>query len=541
MLKFKLFALFIFTIITCSIAQRISTAEDLLLRAESKNDDIGQSLIDIIKNREENIPIEEWNHFLELSERKIKNTDNDFYPELCFWIGKDFQNRSDFKSAYYYLYKTLQEIKNIDQENPPYIALFNETMGLSYYYFKRYHNAESHLKKALQSEYATEKQKISIYNTLGLIYRDQQNLEKSEIYTQRALTIAQKINDEPWLGVLSGNLGYIAFQQKEYEKAVKLVSLDYNISKKNTQTGSELNALALLIEIDLIKGNLNRAKVRIELFTKKMENVEDRSVQLSYQNILTKYKEAIGDFKGALASYKKVSQLNKESIASRNLLLSTNTEFQIDFENKQAEIKILNERRKKDNFRFYGLLFLSIVIVGSALIIIRQIQKRRKTDKEILELQKLRVEEELKNTEREMRSIVSKMIEKNDLIHHLKDEIETINTQHDDKSNEEKEQLIDNLQSFTLLTEDDWLDFKKLFEKLNPGFFNYFQLNFPDITTAEIRLATLIKLNLSTSEMAKSLAISPDSVRKTNLRLRKKLNIESGDELLKFIHSFQPH
>ncbi|MNE90465.1 hypothetical protein D3C80_1879830 [compost metagenome] len=95
--------------------------------------------------------------------------------------------------------------------------------------------------------------------------------------------------------------------------------------------------------------------------------------------------------------------------------------------------------------------------------------------------------------------------------------------------------MLTNLQSFSLLTENDWIEFKRLFEKLNPGFFDFFHDKFPEITAAEIRLAALIKLNLSNIEMARTLAISPDSVRKTNLRLRKKLNIESLDDLTRFI------
>lgn len=539
MLKPLLFLLFTFIIFNKFIAQQNINAESLIQKVESQKGDIGKNLIETIRKGNGNETITskgEWIRFLKLSEKKIKNTENLYYPELCFWIGKEFQNDSDFKTAYYYLYKTLQEIKKIDKENPPYISQFHETMGLSYYYFRRYNNAELHLKKALQLKGITDREKINIYNTLGLIYRDQQNLKKSEIYTQRAYKIALEINYEPWIGVLSGNIGYIALRKKNYEKAEKLITRDYLISKKTGQTGSELSALALLIEIDLINNKLTEAKSKLILLDKKMENATNHSLLRVYYSIVTKYKEAIGDYENALVSYRKASAYQDSVNASRNLLLITNTEFQIDFENKQAENKILIERRKKDNYRIYGLIFLSIIIISSSIMIIRQIQKRRKRDKEILELQKLRIEEELKNTEKEMRSILSKMIEKNDLILQLKDEIDTIHNQQDDKSKEEKEKLLDNLQSFTLLTEEDWIDFKKLFEKLNPGFFNYFQINYPDITTAEIRLATLIKLNLSTAEMAKSLAISPDSVRKTNLRLRKKLNIDSSDELFQFIH-----
>ena len=56
--------------------------------------------------------------------------------------------------------------------------------------------------------------------------------------------------------------------------------------------------------------------------------------------------------------------------------------------------------------------------------------------------------------------------------------------------------LTDKLQSFTFLTDEDWVEFKRLFEKRHRGFFDYFQENYPSVTNAEIRLAALIKLKL---------------------------------------------
>lgn len=152
-----------------------------------------------------------------------------------------------------------------------------------------------------------------------------------------------------------------------------------------------------------------------------------------------------------------------------------------------------------------------------------------------MELKKLRVEEELKNTEREMKNILSNLIDKNQLMEELRTEISSHHSKENDANKLEKEKLLDKLQSFTLLTDDDWLDFKKLFNKLNPGFIDYFHEHYKDVTPSEVRLAALLKLNLSNIEMAKTLWISPDSVRKTNLRLRKKLNIKYQDDLLAYI------
>ena len=51
----------------------------------------------------------------------------------------------------------------------------------------------------------------------------------------------------------------------------------------------------------------------------------------------------------------------------------------------------------------------------------------------------------------------------------------------------------------------------------------------PDITVAEKRMASLIRLHLNTKQMASMLGISTDSVYKIRQRLRKRLQLD--DEL----------
>ncbi|MNY08393.1 hypothetical protein D3C86_1412460 [compost metagenome] len=180
---------------------------------------------------------------------------------------------------------------------------------------------------------------------------------------------------------------------------------------------------------------------------------------------------------------------------------------------------------------------ICLILGLTSFIIIKQIQRKRFQDKELLTLRAQKMEGELHATEREMRKLLSTMFDKNKEIFELQEQVDLFEKNRNFRTDTEKEAMLNDLQSFSLLTENDWIEFKRLFEKLNPGFFEFFHDKFPEITSAEIRLAALIKLNLSNLEMARTLAISPDSVRKTNLRLRKKLNIESLDDLARFIKS----
>lgn len=72
-------------------------------------------------------------------------------------------------------------------------------------------------------------------------------------------------------------------------------------------------------------------------------------------------------------------------------------------------------------------------------------------------------------------------------------------------------------------------------EKLHKGFSQRLEENFPHLTENDRRLATLLRLGFSSKEIAPLLNISPKSAEINRYRLRKKLNLNKGDSLVRFI------
>jgi DNA-binding CsgD family transcriptional regulator len=59
----------------------------------------------------------------------------------------------------------------------------------------------------------------------------------------------------------------------------------------------------------------------------------------------------------------------------------------------------------------------------------------------------------------------------------------------------------------------------------------------PKISETELRQSCLIRLNLSNEQMANIMAISKDSVRKSNQRLREKLQFKEQGALIDYLFS----
>jgi DNA-binding CsgD family transcriptional regulator len=479
----------------------------------------------------------EWLRTLEFIESRCRDSRGGYYAQVCTEIGHRLHGEGFYQDAYYYLYKAQTEIKLRPPKDKRFMLDFYQSLGLSYFYFKRLDASRKQFLLAYATNPKSVPTEISILNTLGLINRDQGYADSSRIYFERALALAKATSNEPWTAVLSGNLGHYYWGQKNYVKARALTWLDYTISLKTKQKGSAINALSLLIDLDLKNSRLDLAKQKLAQLESMISDEYQMQQYSVYYKAKTAVLEASGDHKGALDSYRTVVRFNDTISKQTDIENLKKTEFQINFERKQAEVSLLHEKKKRDEIIIFVLIGGTAVLVIVFGIIINLNIKRRRREKEIAALKQQQIEAELESTDKEMRQMLSNLIEKNQLIEQLTEEVSQFSNVPEQLISEEKIKMIDKLQSFTLLTDDDWLEFKKLFEKLNPSFFDKVFAHSPDLTNAEIRLITLIKLNLSNLEMSRALGISPDSVRKTSLRLRKKLNMELHEELVKFILS----
>jgi DNA-binding CsgD family transcriptional regulator len=129
---------------------------------------------------------------------------------------------------------------------------------------------------------------------------------------------------------------------------------------------------------------------------------------------------------------------------------------------------------------------------------------------------------------------VTGMRQKNSLIDQFKNEIDILKQNTPLAVIKEREETLQKLNSSTILTEEDWKKFKKMFDDVYKGFFNRLNIKFPQLTVSEVRLMALIKLEHTNNEMASMLGISAESVRIARFRLRKKLAIQSNADLFEF-------
>ncbi|MEM9723306.1 MAG: hypothetical protein AAGA10_28815, partial [Bacteroidota bacterium] len=158
------------------------------------------------------------------------------------------------------------------------------------------------------------------------------------------------------------------------------------------------------------------------------------------------------------------------------------------------------------------------------------------TEKQLIqkkkELEIKQAEELLAVKNRELAASSLKLIEKDEFLAELKEKLSQRN------GNIKPEEVRKIVRTISHSKAQNWEEFEARFISVNKEFYQKLNINFPKLSRGDQKLCALIKLNLSSKEMAKLLGISIESVHTSRYRLRKKLGLDRNVSLTEFVAKF---
>ena len=252
-----------------------------------------------------------------------------------------------------------------------------------------------------------------------------------------------------------------------------------------------------------------------------------------YYRFLAKYYENTGNFELAIRYADSMNTVKDSIYLSNEYLRIQQLEDKINTEKHLAEVKFLDEKYEHEVRLRNTIIFSSAAGLFLLGILYWQYRLKRNKEKQMLLLRENHTQELLSNSQDQLEKYISNVKEKNKLIDQFKADLEGLKLSKEDEKEAKRDEIRGQLFEQSLLTDEDWSEFKRLFEKVHPGYLQRLDEKFPQLTFAETRLFVLHKLELSTKEMASMMGISPSSVRKTQLRLRKKLEIVEQTDFTK--------
>lgn len=163
-------------------------------------------------------------------------------------------------------------------------------------------------------------------------------------------------------------------------------------------------------------------------------------------------------------------------------------------------------------------------------------KNRYEAEKVQAENEQIRMAGELENAERLLQEYTENLRRKNLLIEQLSNEPDHAELRlNGSKPEHEQQELIERLLQSIILTEENWIEFRKLFDRVYIGYIYRIKSTYVNLTETDIRLITLMKLQLNYREMANMLGVTTEAVRKARQRLRKKLGLKQEDNMEKLL------
>ncbi len=128
------------------------------------------------------------------------------------------------------------------------------------------------------------------------------------------------------------------------------------------------------------------------------------------------------------------------------------------------------------------------------------------------------------------------MMQKNKLMQELSESMSKVNKYVADDQKNEIRKLQRQIKR-SLNVEKDWELFKMYFEQVNKDFFTRLLDKSPSLSSNDLRLSALIRLNMNIKEAASVFNVEPASVKSARYRLRKKLGLNQEDDLVEFMRN----
>lgn len=390
------------------------------------------------------------------------------------------------------------------------------------------------------------------YNNLGGIYHLQKNTDVAKRYFEKALATLKNTtrqND----GMIMSNLATVYQENKQYKQAITLFK-NYLQELRKKDNPNLVHVGAMLINLGSTYGFLGDTTTAFSYYDTAMVLINQEKIKdyqfLILQAISETY-ELSGDYPNALKYYKDYEQLKNENIGQDTQEQIAEWKVKYESERKEKEIMNLQQAAKIKQQRYLLLtgVFILLALIGLFLFYKRASDFKKKkalhlTQQQLMEselknkaLEQERLQEQLAFKNKDLTNLTLDISRKNEfsnqLVQQLNDLVPYVPKTAKNHLNHIKLFVTNNLQ-----INEELEVFQKNIEEINQDFYHKLLARFPNLTPKDTELCGLIKLNRTNKEIAAIKNISVSSAKMSRYRLRKKLGLESGENIVHFLRDF---
>lgn len=171
---------------------------------------------------------------------------------------------------------------------------------------------------------------------------------------------------------------------------------------------------------------------------------------------------------------------------------------------------------------------------------VQEVQEQRvhAVQEELLRVQEAKLQDEIQFKNQELAATTFHLLQKSEIIHNTSEQLVEISQVCTDE--QVRRAITGVIRELTQpdQIDRDWEVFAQRFDQVHAHFLRRLKERFPQITPKDQKLCAYLRLNLSSKEIAPLLGISVRSVEVSRYRLRRKLDLDSEENLTEFLLQF---
>ena len=457
------------------------------------------------------------------------DTDSIVLMKLHNIRAKVYMRQTAYKKGFESALKALSFAENLHLEDDK--VKIKGTLASLYHYTNNKEKAIE-IKKELLEFYKKQNNRRKIGLTLNDLGNSNYVIENYDIainYLRESLTYSQEVENQGLIGITLFNIGKTYVRLGQTQEGIdflkRSIQHSRNISKHALSESWALKRLGAVYTEELHMPEkalpyLNRAII----LANSVGNKDD--LYQSYRDRSQAF-EALGEYKKALLDHENYKAISDSvySVEKSKEIERLKTEFETKEKEQQIvlqekEITVLEQEASISNLqRLLMAIGLLLSLIG--FYALYQRMKRNKLEKE-------KVDAELEFKKKELTTHALNLARKNETLENLKSKAQELKEK--ENTGTGYTQLIRTI-NFDLQDDNNWENFSRYFEEVHKDFNGNVKQKYPGVTSNELRLLALLKMNLSSKEIASILNISPEGIKKARYRLRKKLDLTTEDSL----------
>lgn len=423
-------------------------------------------------------------------------------------------------------------------------------IGMVYADIDEFTKARELYEKAIEKFTALDlKDRIATtYTKMADIFLAQDNLYDAKRFLENALAIHSENNFTYGISEVHNRLGRLFMEQGELEQAEYHIRQSTILGKQAGDEDGKINNLVLFGQLLRLQNEFEASEIHLNLALAQADKKNLKKYKLNALRELKLLKKQEGKLEESLEYY-------DQFIALKDSIYNTDKSKQIaalEFENelteKDRQLEHLNQMKQTDS-RIKWIMGIGIsMITVLSIFLIWSLNLKNKKQRELLDskehlnttamenqrLKQIELENQLHFKNKELASYALNFVQKNELLENLYSQLKVAR----DAPPKNQAKYLDQIERTIRQhksQEKDWEDFKFHFEQVHSDFLTGLKDRFPELSSNDLKVAALARLNLNIKETSNILGISPESAKTARYRLRKKLQMAQEDDLFSFL------